>query len=126
MDKNELQRMLTQLSWVVKIEHKERNIKAHYDGAGCVYRYTNNVQQDAPRRAPESPRIDWQVYLLAGLPTTSLECSGANDSEPEWLKNVLALARVGGHYLQMPSPPPSVVVWFETTNDGVFVKFYEW
>jgi len=91
----------------------------------CVYRYTggNSIGHEAVRSRDD---YDWQVRLISGAPTRSLETHGASDLQPKWLQDVLALAALSDNVLRPVYPPPATVVWFVTTPDGRFVKFYDW
>lgn len=72
----------------------------------------------------------FRVSNMNTLPFRKVACtphpaSGQVGSEPEWLGNVLAVARVGGHMHKIFSPPPQEVLWFVTDLDGSLVTFLE-
>jgi len=36
---------------------------------------------------------------------------------PEWLVNIVNIARVGDHFLEVQDPPPDRVLWFAVDSD---------
>jgi hypothetical protein len=50
---------------------------------------------------------------------------GDTSEHPEWLSNVLAVAKAGGHIQRPKSPPPDDILWFRTTPDGDLITFLE-
>lgn len=50
---------------------------------------------------------------------------GFIDSRPEWLVNIIDMAKIGGHARRISQPPPDLIVWFTTDSKGNLVKFIE-
>jgi hypothetical protein len=44
---------------------------------------------------------------------------------PEWLVNIITIAKIGGHAKPIVQPPPNFIVWFNTDLDGNLIKFIE-
>ena len=44
---------------------------------------------------------------------------------PEWVKQILATAKVGGHLKRVNQPPPDAIVWFTTDLDNNLLTFLE-
>lgn len=44
---------------------------------------------------------------------------------PEWLKSILATAKVAGVIRPIKEPPPEVIVWFRTDDNHNLVEFIE-
>jgi len=44
---------------------------------------------------------------------------------PSWLVSIIDIARLGGHIILVPNPPPDVVLWFVTDKDGALIEFEE-
>lgn len=44
---------------------------------------------------------------------------------PEWVKQILATATVGGHLKRVNQPPPDAIVWFTTDLDNNLLTFLE-
>lgn len=46
-------------------------------------------------------------------------------NRPEWLTNVINIAKIGGHAKPIFEPPPNFIVWFNTKPNGELIKFIE-
>ena len=46
-------------------------------------------------------------------------------SRPEWLKQIIDTATVGGHLKRVNQPPPNAIVWFTTDLDNNLLTFLE-
>ena len=44
---------------------------------------------------------------------------------PDWLDNIRAVAKVGGHLKRIAVPPPDNIVWFTTDDDNNLINFME-
>jgi len=42
---------------------------------------------------------------------------------PEWLENIVTLAKIGGHGVMVYQPPPDYILWFTTTENFELVGF---
>lgn len=92
-----------------------------------VYRYSsgNSTGDDA---VVSHEAYDWQVTLVHGSSAVrrTLVSHGTPGTEPEWLANIVALAKVGGHIRTLERPPPGALFWFITDPEGTFLRFYQW
>lgn len=50
---------------------------------------------------------------------------GNADNMPEWLRAILATARVAGAIRPIKTPPPEIILWFCTDDDHNLVEFIE-
>lgn len=50
---------------------------------------------------------------------------GFVDNLPDWLKAILATARVAGAIPKIKEPPPDIILWFRTDEDKNLVEFIE-
>jgi hypothetical protein len=50
---------------------------------------------------------------------------GAVDSQPEWLTGIVDVAKVAGHLKTPISPPPEVILWFNTDKNHTLINFIE-
>jgi hypothetical protein len=64
----------------------------------------------------------WCVTLMNG-PQAGLYASGVRGEEPEWLQRILLVAKVGGHEMPIPRPPPETIVWFRVNTEHELVEF---
>lgn len=44
---------------------------------------------------------------------------------PEWLKPILATAKVAGAIRPIKEPPPEIILWFRTDADHNLIEFIE-
>jgi len=44
---------------------------------------------------------------------------------PQWLVDILHVAKAGGHMQAPKEPPPDEIVWFRTTQTGDLITFLE-
>lgn len=51
--------------------------------------------------------------------------SGLVDNTPEWLRAILATAKVAGAIRAIKQPPPEVILWFRTDDNHHLVEFIE-
>lgn len=58
----------------------------------------------------------WMVNGISANAPPVVAC-GAPGTEPDWLVRILAAARVGGYCMDIPKPPPAVILWFAITPD---------
>ena len=75
---------------------------------------------------------EYRYEERAGLYHLKRWCDGAETtwrgelySRPEWLKQVIATAAVGGHLKRVNQPPPDAIVWFTTDLDNNLLTFLE-
>lgn len=50
---------------------------------------------------------------------------GDSGEEPQWLKDILNVALVGGHLKRVSQPPPDAIVWFTTDLNNNLISFLE-
>ena len=50
--------------------------------------------------------------------------AGAVGGEPDWLKHILTVAKVGGYEMEIPHPPPETIVWFLINPNKELIGFY--
>ena len=48
---------------------------------------------------------------------------GPLGSQPDWLRLILDVARVGGHLGTLPSGPPEVLIWFTVDHNYNLLEF---
>jgi hypothetical protein len=80
-----------------------------------------------PKR-PSEPTVlrysrDFGGWHVTSMSSRSFSARGGTGTEPEWLKAVLAVAHVGGHCMNIPRPPPDLIVWFRVNDDFELVDF---
>ena len=51
--------------------------------------------------------------------------AGFKSERPEWLVNIINMAKVGGHMSSIKHPPPDCIVWFQTDPDNKLESFKE-
>ena len=66
---------------------------------------------------------DDAVWHVASVYNQPLSMHGAAGTEPQWLQDILTVARVGGHCMDIPRPPPDLIVWFRVNPDFTLVDF---
>ena len=44
---------------------------------------------------------------------------------PDWLVNIIDMAKIGGYARRISQPPPDLIVWFTTDSKGNLAKFIE-
>ena len=42
---------------------------------------------------------------------------------PEWLVNIVSMAKAGGYIIKFDEPPPDALMWFETDRDMHLIRF---
>ena len=50
---------------------------------------------------------------------------GEVTGQPEWLTNIVAVAKVSGYLKEPISPPPSAILWFNTDKDHNLLDFIQ-
>jgi hypothetical protein len=50
---------------------------------------------------------------------------GGLSTRPQWLVDIINLAKVGGHTAKVREPPPDCIVWFQTDTDNNLQAFKE-
>jgi hypothetical protein len=53
------------------------------------------------------------------------EVHGPVAHRPDWLTNIIDMAKIGGHCHEIRQPPPDLIVWFGTDDKNQLVKFIE-
>jgi hypothetical protein len=80
-------------------------------------------------KKPSEPTVlrysaDWSGgWHVTSMSSRSFSARGDAGTEPEWLKAILAVARVGGHCMDIPRPPPDLIVWFRVNDEMELVDF---
>lgn len=60
---------------------------------------------------------DWFTLTLYGQHPTVLDDGGPLANRPEWLTNIVMMATIGEHFLNVPDPPPDRILWFFIDED---------
>lgn len=55
-------------------------------------------------------------------PAGKVTLKGPIKDRPEWLTNIVSLAKVGGYLEEVFIKPPDRILWFETSDDGELVE----
>lgn len=45
------------------------------------------------------------------------------DDMPEWLTDIVSMAKAGGYTIKFYEPPPDALMWFETDRDMHLIRF---
>jgi hypothetical protein len=48
--------------------------------------------------------------------STGLVASGLPSTEPQWLLDILVVARAAGFGMDIPQPPPDFILWFRASD----------
>jgi hypothetical protein len=67
-------------------------------------------------------RTSWVVNGI-NENTPATVARGLHGEEPEWLRNILTVARIGGHCMDIPRPPPDLIVWFRVNDEFELLGF---
>lgn len=51
--------------------------------------------------------------------------AGLLHMRPEWLSTIINVARIGDHAKLVNEPPPEIIVWFRTNQDGTLHSFVD-
>lgn len=51
--------------------------------------------------------------------------AGLLHMRPEWLTTIINVARIGDHAKLVNEPPPEIIVWFRTNQDGTLHSFVD-
>jgi len=69
----------------------------------------------------------WGLTVMEGpIPGPALPSRGQHDTQPQWLRLILDVARVGGHIAPVPHPPPIMILWFVIDAACNLKRFYGW
>lgn len=60
---------------------------------------------------------DTYHLTLYGPHPTVTDMVGPLHSRPAWLTNIITMATVGEHFLNVPDPPPDRILWFLMDED---------
>lgn len=60
---------------------------------------------------------DWFTLTLYGPHPTVTDLHRPVSERPEWLTNIVTMATVGEHFLNVPDPPPDRILWFFIDED---------
>lgn len=74
------------------------------------YRYEERDDMYHLKRWYDGEETTWRGYITG---------------RPEWLKQVIDTATVGGHLKRVNQPPPDAIVWFTTDLDNNLLTFLE-
>lgn len=71
--------------------------------------------------------VDDDGWVVNGISSNAppVVARGAPGAEPDWLSRILAAARVGGYCMDIPKPPPAMILWFVLTKDYQLHSFRE-
>lgn len=60
---------------------------------------------------------DWFTLTLYSPHPEVTDVTGLIYTRPEWLSNIVLMATVGAHFLDVPTPPPDRILWFVIDED---------
>lgn len=81
---------------------------------------------------PEAPSKQYRYEergdvfrLQRWIGDTDTTITGYLGTQPAWLKDIIAVAKVGGLWTTVQYPPPSAILWFDTDEDNTLIKFHK-
>lgn len=63
----------------------------------------------------------WPIGDIEAIPSER----GPLSERPEWLDNIITLAKIGGHANAVKYPPPNIIVWFIMDADYNLIEFVD-
>lgn len=85
--------------------------------------HTKSDPADLPEHRYEESAGEYKLRTWHnGRETTE---AGMLHMRPEWLINVINIARIGDHAKLVHEPPPEIIVWFRTNPDTTLHSFVD-
>ncbi len=63
----------------------------------------------------------WPIGDIEAIPSER----GPLEERPEWLTNIITIAKIGGYANAIKYPPPNVIVWFIMDADYNLIEFVD-
>lgn len=62
------------------------------------------------------------LWLVQSM-SAGLVASGLPGTEPQWLLDILVVARIAGFGMDIPQPPPEFILWFRASDTYELLEF---
>ena len=112
----------------------ERGLQYQYTEEGRFLRWDRdrthmNTFIDTERSDPDTEyryeEREGHYHLSQWSDAKTAKRHGEIAGRPDWLVNIIDMAKIGGYARRISQPPPDLIVWFTTDSKGNLVKFIE-
>lgn len=69
------------------------------------------------------PRWKMQSWDINGDDVQCRDTFTGSGDLPEWVRDIVSIAKAGGNSIEFDLPPPSCALWFVTDEHNNFIKF---